>query len=182
MTIADPKTVPQWITVLSGWAAFAVGIPTVIILAGQLSEQRRATRFSIGDIAPDFFQSGNEMDRITLFSFVNNNRREVIILGLAATLPENVSAVAYEPPGHDYANGRWIPEVSVPGWTDRAKAPNRETIVASFFDNNGDGEEYLGEVTVEVRFRYRDSPDEHTLTTSGNIEHWTQRRHFPGLD
>lgn len=86
-----------WVGALSGWAALAGALLTVLVMREQLAEQKRQTDYITGDLDPEyFFDSSLREDRGEFFSaakisVINRNRRTLILQRFEASLPEGLS-------------------------------------------------------------------------------------------
>ncbi|ULJ73617.1 hypothetical protein [Rhizobium gallicum] len=69
-----------WVGALSGWAALGGGLLTVVVMRGQLAEQKRQTDFQLGD-APatvDILPHRKD-DALVVVRVVNWNRRTLLV-------------------------------------------------------------------------------------------------------
>jgi hypothetical protein len=86
-----------WVGALSGWAALAGALFTVVVMREQLAEQKRQTDYITGDLDPEyFFDSSMREDDGVYFSeakisVINRNRRTLVLQRFEASLPEGFS-------------------------------------------------------------------------------------------
>lgn len=125
-----------WIGALSGWAALAGALFTIIVMREQLVEQKRQTDYITGDLDPEYFfeSSVRENDQIYFseakITVINRNRRTLVLQRFEASLPEGLSIGirATKVDNNEYQwplSGRWPLSVIhsvVPGKEDGARA------------------------------------------------------------
>lgn len=119
----------EWVSALSGWAAFIAAVASLPYLIGQWQEARKQTRFAIGDEDPSLDVIEHQEDKnMLVIRVVNWNRRTIFVKDI-------VTSTKVRPPVMNSQTAIWNVRtedgevrnafpVQVNGWEDRGKRPS----------------------------------------------------------
>lgn len=188
---AETNCVRDWISALSGWAAFIGAAMAVPYLAAQVREARRQTEFIVGDALPTVTLEENvgSTDVLTAFSVVLNvvnwNRHPLFVQDIR-TIDADAKILRIGPTKEDRKAESFnaaILEVDidekrvyVPGWENRALPPLSQRLALTIGNVRKPGVTILVEpdtfllrrsVSIEVDIRLMDAKHSfHTLVAT----------------
>lgn len=126
---SEEHCIREWVSALSGWAAFLAAAASIPYLIGQWQEARKQTRFAIGDEDPTLDVVEHLREKNTLvIRFVNWNRRAIFVKHIFVSsakkpsdMDEYVAVVQVETKDGNQETG--FP-LQIDGWEDRNNRPN----------------------------------------------------------
>ncbi|RWB29614.1 hypothetical protein [Mesorhizobium sp.] len=126
----EDHCVREWVSALSGWAAFIGAAIALPYLAAQAREAQTQTAFSVGDAAPEFVVTRDRRERRTILT-VRNWNRSLIMIDVIKVTHDNRVAVSDISDFDDPSVPSWQQQrcwgeqgaFRVAGWIDRGKPP-----------------------------------------------------------
>jgi hypothetical protein len=157
--VGEEHCVREWVSALSGWAAFVAAVVTLPILWHQVVEARRQTAFIVGDPEPDFLIYRNRRAREIYLTVRNWNRRRVMVGDVTIRNGNDVTV-------EDLSDKKDASRLSrraqiragesgsflIQGWTDRNNEPPPERSLKIHLSRNG--EPVTDPVTIASRFEF----------------------------
>lgn len=119
----------EWVSALSGWAAFAAAMASLPYLIGQWREAQKQTSFTIGDEDPtlDVIEHLKDKNRLVI-RIVNWNRRAVFVKNLAVVTNSKPTNMADQVAIWNAENEKGDIDETLPiqikGWENRAERPS----------------------------------------------------------
>jgi hypothetical protein len=127
------KCARDWISALSGWAAFAAGAGAAYVayktigpMRGQLQEMKRQTDFAVGDADPEFVILRNKKLNNLYMRVTNYNRRNIVIESFGLVGEDDIAISGAVENIEDGPSRVIFPPYTMEGWRARDReAPTR---------------------------------------------------------
>lgn len=148
-----------WFSAMSGWVAAAGGLLAALLalpyLSSQSKEAKRQTDFAVGDAQPDFVLARNRRQNAFKLIVTNWNRRTVVIDEITCIEPTHYRVERYWDDKKSIPQ-KTHPKLTLGGWYDRTKAPNRRNFSLELAFDGGIDTGYARSgrgLAVKVKYR-----------------------------